>query len=347
MGKNLAVREFQTTIDGNRTDLFFLENSKGVRAAITNYGARIVAIWMPDKEGELDNIVAGYDCIADYLEKPELYLGAVVGPFANRIDNASFTLNGKEFSLTANEGENQIHGGPEGFHQKVWKAELIQPNRLKLHCEVEDGTDGYPGNLKIEVIYSLDDRDELTVEYSAVSDKDTILNVTNHAYFNLGGEGRKINARDHEVTINADYILQVDGHLLPTGDMLKVDGTPFDFREPKTMSEGLSLEHPQLQHGDGYDHHFVLNKNSEEPYSFAAKVVDSYSGRAMEVRTTEPGMQFFECGFEDELALNVGSAFCLETQHFPDSPNQPHFPSTLLKAGARFYSKTSYRFFNA
>jgi len=346
MGKNLIVREFQTTIDGNPTDLFFLENRNGVRAAITNFGARIVAIWMPDRGGELDNIVAGYDCIGDYLEKPELYLGAVIGPFANRIGNASFTLNGKEFSLTANEGGNQIHGGPKGFHQKVWEAELERPNRLKLHCQAEDGTDGYPGNLQMEAVYSLDDRDELTVEYSAVSDKDTILNVTNHTYFNLGGESNKIHVRDHEITINADHFLQLDKQLLPTGDMLKVEATPFDFREPKTMREGLSLEHPQLQYGDGYDDHFVLNKNSSEAYSLAAKVVDSYSGRVMEVRTTEPGMQFFECSFEEELALNVGSAFCLETQHFPDSPNQPHFPSTLLKAGDRFYSKTSYRFFN-
>ena len=346
MGKNLAVRDFQTVINGKKTDLFFLENSRGVRAAITNYGARVVAIWMPDKHGELDNVVAGYDSIGHYLEYPEIYLGAIVGPFANRIRDASFTLNGAEYSLTANEGRHHIHGGPGGFHQKVWAAELEQPNRLKLYCSIEDGIDGYPGNVEMQVLYNFDDRDELIIEYSAVSDKDTILNVTNHSYFNLGGESTKTSARDHEVTINADRFLQVDEDLLPTGEILKVGDTPFDFREPKTMSEGLSGEHPQLKYGDGYDHHYALTKRSEGAYSLAAKVVDRHSGRAMEVRTTEPGMQFFECSFADELALNMESAFCLETQHYPDSPNQSHFPSTVLKAGESFYSKTAFRFFN-
>lgn len=345
MGKDLAIKNFQTTIGGEKTDLFFLENHHGVRAAVTNYGARVVAIWMPDKNGELDNIAAGYSRIEDYLEHKEIYLGATVGRFANRIRDAKFTLNGNVYRLSPNEGYNQLHGGPNGFHQQVWTAEQESPNILKLHCLSEDGTDGYPGNLEVTVTYILDDRDELTIEYSAVSDKDTILNVTNHTYFNLGGETGKRKVRNHRVTINADQYLPVDEHLLPVGKKEGVSGTSFDFRQPKTMKEGLAENHHQLEHGDGYDHHFILKKKASNNYEQAASVVDPFSGRGIEVTTTEPGMQFFECEFADESGLNLGSAFCLETQHFPDSPNQPGFPSTVLKAGDRFYSKTGYQFY--
>lgn len=345
MGKQLVVKDFQTTIGNRNTDLYFLENTQGVRAAISNYGARLVALWMPDRDGELDNVVAGYPRIHDYLSKDEMYLGATVGRFANRIAGASFPLDGSRVELSANEGRNHLHGGPGGLHQKVWTAQQRQPNLLELYCELEDGQDGYPGNLQMEVSYSLDQQDGLIIEYSALSDKDTVLNVTNHTYFNLGGENRKIAARDHRIQISADHYLPVDDELLPTGKIAEVTGSPFDFRSMRSINEQLDEDHPQLALGDGYDHHFVLKPEGREgEFMKAARVYEPTSGRSMEVFTTEPGMQFFECRFSESHGLNFGSAFCLETQHFPDAPNRPEFPSTLLKAGERFHSKTSYRF---
>lgn len=345
MSQDLKIADFKTTLKGRSTDLYFLENQNNLRAAITNYGARIVALWVPDAHGISDTVVAGYSSIKDYLEREELYLGATVGRFANRINNARFSLNGEPYDLSANEGDNQLHGGEGGLHQKIWSAEQKRANTLKLHCHSEDGEEGYPGNLDIEVTYTLTEQNELLIEYSARSDRDTILNMTNHAYFNLGGESRKVHARNHELKINADYYLPVDGEQIPTGELANVGGTPFDFRELRTVNEQLSKPHPQLNKNEGFDHHYALNKDSGKELTLAAKVIEPSSGRAMETKTTEPGLQFFECAFPSGTGLEIQTAFCLETQHFPDSPNQPAFPTTLLKAGEQFTSTTTYRFF--
>lgn len=344
MPKDLDITDFKTTIRGRKTDLFFLENRNGIRAAITNYGARIVAIWVEDAWGEPDNIVAGYDSITGYIEHDEIYLGAIVGRYANRIKGASITLNGKEYQLAVNDGRNQLHGGGKGFHAIVWDAYQPENNRLVLKWLSEDGEEGYPGNLNVKIVYTFTDEDELRIEYSAVSDKDTVVNFTNHAYFNLGGEQGNKAARNHHFMINADHYIPVFTDLTPIGELKEVAGSPFDFRKMRSAADIIDEKHPQIIRGNGYDHNFVLNKENEQEFSLAARVVDPSSGREMNVKTIEPGLQFFECVFDEELELNVSSAFCLETQHFPDSPNHPHFPSTLLKAGDKFYSKTGYSF---
>jgi|AntRauTorcE11897_2_1112592.scaffolds.fasta_scaffold01910_2 aldose 1-epimerase len=344
MPKNLSVPAFQTNVRDKKTNLFYLENKHGVGAAITNYGARVVAIWMPDRNGNLDNIVAGYDSISDYLQHDEICLGATIGRYANRIKGASFSLAGKQYNLTANEGVNQLHGGFLGFHNQVWDAEQHKKDELRLTLFSQNGDEGYPGNIKIEVTYLLLDDDQLRIKYKGQSDADTILNVTNHTYFNLAGESSNRRARSTQLMINADYYLPIDKELIPTGDLEQVQDTPFDFKNKRTIEQQVEENHPQLKRGNGYDHNFVLNKRTDEEYTLAATAYDAKSGRKMEVKTTEPGMQLYECEFDEQLDLNMGSAFCLETQHYPDSPHNAHFPSTMLKAGEQFYSKTAYIF---
>ncbi len=344
MSDKLNIEAFQTTVDGKKTDLFFLENKRGVRAAVTNHGARIVAVWMPDKNGELDNVVAGYNSIAEYLESSKKYLGVAVGRYANRIKGASFELNGKRYELSANEGQNQLHGGKNGFHNAVWDAKQDEPNSVRLRHTSPDGTEGFPGNLEVEITYTLSDDEEIIIEYRALCDKDTVLNVTNHAYFNLGGASNSVHARDHFLRINADRYTPIDEDSVPTGEIAEVDGTPLDFREPERIGARVGANDPQLKIDAGYDHNYVLNKGEEGEYTLAAVATEPKTGRLMLVHTTEPGVQLYECDLDKALGLNVGSAFCLETQHFPDSPNQKDFPSTVLKVGEEFYSKTAYAF---
>lgn len=346
MSKDLKVADFQTTIKGKETNLFFLENRHGVRAAVTNYGARIVAIWVPDRNGEPDNIVAGYESITGYLNHQETYLGAMVGRYANRIKNASFKLNGDLYNLTANEGKHHIHGGRTGFHNVVWDAKLLDRNCLRLKLESADGQEGFPGNIKVEVTYTFTDKDELVIETKATTDKDTVLNITNHSYFNLGGETGNSAARRHQLMVNSDYYLPIDEDKMPLGKQEPVEGSPFDFRKYQIIGERLDIEEPQLEIAEGFDHNFVLEKASEVDFSLAARLKDLFSGRILEINTTEPGLQFFECEFPHKLDLRLGSAICLETQHFPNSPNNPNFPSTVLRAGEQFYSKSTYCFRN-
>lgn len=343
MSKDLRVADFQTTIQGKETSLFFLENRHGVRAAVTNYGARIVAIWVPDRDGELDNIVAGYDTIADYLNHQETYLGAMIGRYANRIKNASFELNGDLYTLTANEGKHHLHGGITGFHNVVWDAKLLDRNCLMLRLESPDGQEGFPGNLKVEVSYTFTDADELILETKARSDIDTVLNITGHSYFNLGGEENNITARGHRLMIDADHYLPINEEKIPL-EPKPVESTPFDFRSYRKISKRLDLNDKQIQLAGGYDHNFILNKPADDAFSRSARVVEPNTGRMLEITTTEPGLQFFECEFPEELGLNPSTALCLEPQHFPDSPNRPDFPSTVLKAGEQFYSKSRYCF---
>lgn len=344
MGQYLKVADFQSEIDGKKTDLFFLENRQGVRAAITNYGARVVAIWVPDAAGEPDNIVAGYDTLAGYLNHDEAYLGAMVGRYANRIANAGFELDGKTYSVTANEGRHHIHGGEKAFHNSVWQAEQNQRNSLTLSLSSQDGAEGFPGSISVEVTYSFSDMDELIIESRATTDRTTVLNITNHSYFNLSGEKGRAQARNHHVMINADRYLPITKEKIPEGSLKPVRNSSFDFRTYRVIGQNLDPDDEQIKIAEGYDHHFVLNKSSEHELSLAGRVKEPDSGRLLELKTTEPGLQFFECEFPEAMDLNLGTAFCLEAQHYPDSPNRSHFPSTVLRAGEQFYSKSAYRF---
>lgn len=344
MARHLNITNFQTKIDGKKTDLYFLENRHGVRAAITNYGARVVALWLPDASGNADNIVAGYDSLNGYLKHNEAYLGAMVGRYANRIGDASFTLKGNTYSVTANEGNHHLHGGQKGFHNSVWSADQPAADTLNLELESPGGEENFPGTLKVSLRYSFTGREELLIEVKAVTDEPTVLNITHHSYFNLSGEDNRSPARNHRLMINADHFLPVTEEKIPEGPLHPVDGTPFDFRSYSRIDEHIHPEYRQLQITDGFDHNFVLNKTEENELSIAAKVEDPVTGRKMELLTTEPGLQFFECIFPDEMHLNQETAFCLEPQHFPDSPNNPDYPSTVLMPGEVFNSKSIYRF---
>lgn len=346
MSTDLPIKasDFQRTVKGKQTDLFILQNAGKTRVAVTNYGARIVAVWAPDRDGNADNIVAGYPSIDDYLERDELYLGATVGRYANRIGGASFMLHGKTYTLPANEGNNLLHGGAEGFHNVVWDHRRRDDRTIIMEHRSPDGTSGFPGTLLMQVVFRLNDHNELDIEYHGKSDKDTVLNVTNHAYFNLGGASGGADVREHRMRINAGHFTPVGPDLVPTGEIVAVGDTPFDFRSAKAIGKDINDNHPQIKRGQGYDHNFVLNKSSEDAYTNAAWVEDTKSGRRLEVKTTEPGLQFYECRFGAQTGLNLDSAFCLETQHYPDSPNKLHFPSVVLKSKEDFYSKTSYIF---
>lgn len=341
--------DFQTTIDGKETDLYVLESDGGIKVAITNLGGRVVSWMVPGKDGSYADISVGMDNPEAYLEANEPYYGALIGRVGNRIANGEFSLNGDTYSLAQNNGPNSLHGGPKGFHNVVWDAEQTDSKNLKLSYVSEDGEEGFPGRLEVEVIYSLTDENELRIEYTATTDKQTIVNLTNHTFFNLKGEaGGTIN--DHILTINADGYTPVDSTLIPFGEVASVEGTPFDFREPTAIGDRVENDHYQLEHGMGYDHNFALNKEGEE-LSLAAKVHEPNSGRTMEIFTTEPGIQFYGGNFMDGSdtgkfgkPLEFREAFCLEPQHYPDAPNQPNFPSILLEPGETYNTVSVYRF---
>lgn len=345
------AENFSTIIDDKPVELYTLENKNGIRVDITNYGGRIISLLVPDKDGVFDDVVTGYHSIDEFLASEEIYFGALIGRFGNRIGNARFTIDDEEYILPANNGPNHLHGGPGGFHTVVWDA--MQPNEktLVLKYLSKNMEEGYPGNLQTQIVYELTDDDELVITYTAATDRKTHVNLTSHAFFNLAGEGRKT-INDHFLKINADYYTPVDEGLIPTGEIEAVEGTPFDFREFRQIGERVNEDHQQLIYGQGYDHNFVLNISTEtDSPEFAAAVYDPESGRKMEVFTTEPGLQFYggnflsgqEVGKRGEPYLHRTS-FCLETQHFPDSPNKPDFPSTLLGPGEKYSTKTIYRF---
>jgi len=329
-------------------ELYTLTNSKGVTAAITNYGGILVSLKVPDRAGQLADVVLGFDTLDGYL-KGHPYFGAIIGRYGNRIAKARFTLNGVEYRLAPNEGENSLHGGIKGFDKAVWTAKEIDGGKaLELSYLSKDGEEGFPGNLAVKVTYSLNDENELKIDYTATTDKDTVVNLTNHSYFNLAGQGEG-DVLDHVVTINADRFTPVDSKLIPTGELRSVAGTPFDFRTPHRIGERINDRDEQLILGRGYDHNFVLNRTGEG-LALAARVVEPKTGRVMEVLTTEPGMQFYTGNFLDSITGKGGKVykqrygFCLETQHFPDSPNKPEFPSVVLKPGQEYRSTTIYRF---
>jgi aldose 1-epimerase len=346
MEQKTPADPFADTVDDKVVELYRLKNANGMDVLITNYGATIVSLRVPDRSGQLDDVVLGYDSIQGYYNGSS-YFGCVAGRYANRIANGRFELEGKTYTLATNNGPNALHGGVKGFDKVVWAGKQ-EGNKLSLTYTSPDGEEGYPGELKATVVYTLKDDNSLQIDYSAITDRSTVLNLTNHTYFNLEGQG-KGDILGHEMMINADKFTPVDSSLIPTGELRPVKGTPFDFTTTRKIGERINdNSDQQISYGGGYDHNFVLNGGAT--LKLAARVVAPGSGRILEVHTTEPGVQFYSGNFLNGSEKGKGSVyahrtgFCLETQHFPDSPNQPDFPSVVLKPGQQFSSSTVFRF---
>jgi aldose 1-epimerase len=329
-------KSFGTGPDGEDVYLYTLRNKHGVEVSITNYGGTITSIIAPDRNGVFGDVVLGYDTVDDYVRNPR-YFGALIGRYANRIASGKFRLNGIEYQLAQNNGANHLHGGTIGFDKRVWRANETSSG-VHLEYFSPDGEENYPGNLNVAVDYSLNDENELRIDYYATPDKDTIVNLTNHSYFNLGGEDHGT-ILDHELTLRAGSFTPVSEDLIPTGEIRSVDGTRMDFRIGRVIGDG------------GYDHNFVLDDWTHGSIRSVARLREPSSGRVMEVLTTQPGIQFYSGNFLDGSVIGKGgvgylkyAALCLETQHFPDSPNQPKFPSTVLRAGESYNESTIYKF---
>jgi len=342
-------KDFRKTIDGKEIDLFFLTNSKGMEVSVINYGAKIVSLHVPDKNGNRTDVVLGKSNIDDYMNDQEPYFGAICGRTANRIAKGVFHLDGSEYRLAMNNGPNNLHGGIKGFNAVVWDARQTDEKTLELTYLSKDGEEGFPGNLQVTVIYRLTEDNALEISYEATTDRTTIVNLTNHAYFNLSGEGDPY-IGDHSLVINADYFLSTDDTAIPLGKPEEVEDTPFDFRTEHTIGERIEEEYTQLIYGNGYDHNFNLNR-SGEGLVFCAKAVSPKTGIVMEVFTTEPGVQLYTGNYLDGSFIGKNghrypkrSAFCLETQHFPDSIHYPDFPTIVLRPEDKFRSKTAYQF---
>jgi aldose 1-epimerase len=334
-----------TLVNGKAIEIFTLANAAGVEVKAMTYGGIITSWRVPDRRGQLADIVLGYDDPAAYLRDNSPYLGAIVGRYGNRIAKAQFVLDGRTYPLAANNGVNHLHGGTQGFDKVLWEGEALRGAGVAFSRTSVDGEEGYPGNLKVRVTYTLTDKNELVVSYEATTDKPTPINLTQHSYFNLAGQGTG-DILGHEVRINADRYTPVDATLIPTGELAPVDKTPFDFRTPTAIGARIASEHPQMQFGRGYDHNWVLAR-SGAGLSLAADVYEPKSGRTLQVRTTEPGLQFYTGNFldgtltgKDGRVYRQRYGFCLETQHFPDSPNMPTFPSTTLRPGETYRTRT-------
>jgi aldose 1-epimerase len=350
-GQSVSKRPFGKTEDGTPVDLYTLTNSQGIQTSITNFGGIVVSLLIPDRDGRLADVVLGFDSLEGYLGGHP-YFGAIVGRYGNRIANGAFTLEGKQYSLAQNNNQNHLHGGLKGFDKAVWKATGILGEKgpgLALTYLSRDGEEGYPGNLMVTVTYILTDENDLRIHYRATTDKPAPVNLTNHSYFNLAGQGEG-DILGHELTIHADRFTPVDEGLIPTGELRSVEGTPLDFRQSMPIGARIDEEDEQLGFGGGYDHNFVVNRTSGE-LALAARVHEPTTGRVLEVFTTEPGVQFYCGNFLDGSIVGKGGkvykkryGFCLETQHFPDSPNKPHFPSTILRPGDEYSTTTVYSF---
>jgi aldose 1-epimerase len=346
-----VTKENVGTVDGQGVDLYTLTNAHGLETKILTYGGIVVSLRVPDRKGAFDDVVLGFDTLDAYVESTK-YFGALIGRYGNRIGKGRFTLNGVEYKLAINNGENSQHGGVKGFDKVVWNAKsrkTMHGPALELTYLSRDGEEGYPGNLSVKVIYTLTKYDELKIDYYATTDKDTVINLTNHSYFNLAGEGNG-DILDHRLSIGANFFTPIDAGLIPTGEFRNVIGTAFDFMHQATIGSRIDHDDEQLKFGHGYDHNFVLNGKTGQLQQVAT-VVEDTTGRMMEVWTTEPGMQFYTGNFLDGTLTGKSgkvyqrrSGFCLETQHYPDAPNKPTFPSTVLKKGRRYRSTTSYRF---
>ncbi len=328
--------------DGKPVNLYTLTNSNGVEVKITNYGGTVTSWVTPDKNGKKSSVVLGFDSLSGYLAKPPFF-GALIGRYGNRIAKGTFKIDTATYKLAINNGENHLHGGDKGYDKVVWDATPADSTAsLTLTYLSKDGEEGYPGNLKISVVYTLTDDNELLIDYSAETDKTTVVNLTNHSYFNLTGNVSNT-ILDHQLQVNADKYTPVDAGLIPTGELKDVKGTPFDFLQPHKIGERIAAVE------GGYDHNFVLTRKVSD-LELVATLTDSISGRKLEVFTTEPGLQFYSGNFldgtfktTDGKAIQIHTALCLETQHFPDSPNQPSFPSTLLKPGEKYHTVTKYK----
>ncbi|GAO41561.1 aldose epimerase family protein [Flavihumibacter petaseus] len=346
---NNMTPAFDSTIDGKTAQLFQLSNGKGLRCAITNYGGRIVSLEAPAKDGKSRDVVVGFATASDYLNSTEPYFGATIGRVGNRIANGKFTLDSVQYTLFTNNGPNTLHGGKKGFQAVVWDAKQLGDSSLELTYTSPDGEEGFPGTLKVKVTYTLTADNALDCSYEATTDKKTVVNLTNHAFFNLNGEGSgTINS--HVMQINADAYTPVDSTLIPLGKIAAVEGTPFDFRKPATIGSRLEVKDEQLTFGKGYDHNYVLQGHAGT-LRLAAVTIGDQSGIRMETWTIEPGLQFyggnfmqgkntFKSGAKDDFR----TAFCLETQHYPDAPNQPSFPSIVLEPGKTYSTHSRYVF---
>lgn len=346
-------KNFETTIDGKQTDLYVLKNHNGMEAAFTNYGGRLVSLVVPDKNGKMTNVVAGFNNVEGYVKSTEPYYGATIGRYGNRIAKGKFTLDGKQYQLSVNNGVNTLHGGKKGFQDVVWDANKLNDSTIQFTYLSEDGEEGFPGNLNVKVTYSLTGDNSLKCEYEATTDKTTVVNLTNHAYFNLNGEGSGT-ILNHTVQIYADKYNPIDSGWIPLGPIATVKGTPFDFTTPTTIGARINEDNQQLKNGKGYDHNFVLNGTKVDGLNHAATVTGDKSGIVMNVYTQEPGLQFYSGNFmAGKNTFSNGSkddyrtAFAMETQHFPDSPNEPSYPSTVLKPGQLYKTFSLYNFSTA
>ncbi len=358
---------FGTLPDGREVDVFTLTNANGAELRAMTYGGIVLSLKVPDRNGRLGDVVLGYDDLEGYLEESP-YFGAIIGRYGNRIADARFELDGEVYELAANDGDNHLHGGVEGFDKKLWDAEGFRNEEgvgIVFTRLSPDGEEGYPGNLEVRVTYTLTDANEVVFDYHATTDEATPVNLTQHTYFNLAADGIQ-DVEAHRLIINADHYTPVDEELIPTGEIATVIGTPFDFRRAAPIGFRVEDAHPQIQYAGGYDHNFVLNREGIEgarsefsppggtaPGELlpAVYVYEPFSGRVMEVHTTEPGVQFYSGNFLDGTITGKGGVvyahrfgFCLETQHYPDSPNEPDFPSTILRPGEEYTSRTVYRF---
>lgn len=348
-GKGEAqVESFGKLSSGEEVHIYTLTNARGMSARVMTYGGIIVSLKAPDRAGNLSEVTLGFDSLDGY-EKDNPFFGALVGRYGNRIGKAQFELAGQTYRLAANNGPNHLHGGEAGFDKKNWRVVSADASSLALAYTSPDGEEGYPGTLAVKVTYTLTEANELQIDYEATTDKATVVNLTNHAYFNLKDAGATP-ILDHELTINADRYTPVDATLIPTGELAPVEGTPFDFRTPHRIGERIGADHEQIRYGGGYDHNFVLNRAGTE-LQLAARATESTTGRVLEVLTTEPGVQLYTGNFLDGTLTGRGgvqyarrSAFCLETQHFPDSPNKPQFPTVVLTPGATYKTTTVFRF---
>jgi aldose 1-epimerase len=340
------------TSDGALVERITLRNNAGIEAEVITYGGAITRLRTPDRAGAFDDIVLGFDAIEGYLQSGNPYFGCLIGRYGNRIAKGRFTLDGQAYTLATNNGPNHLHGGVKGWDKVVWAAEPFQDTRgvgVVLRYTSADGEEGYPGTVRAEVTYTLTDRNEFVVDYSATTDKPTVINLTQHSYFNLAGSKAE-DILGHELHLNADRYTPVDATLIPTGAIAPVEGTPLDFRTPTAIGARIRDTHEQIAFGLGYDHNFVLNRQGAG-LSLAARVHEPVSGRTMEIATTEPGIQFYSGNFLDGTLTGKGgrvykhrSGFCLETQHYPDSPNHANFPSTVLRPGETYKTQTVFTF---
>lgn len=342
---------FRSEVGGKKTNLYRLVNKTGMEIAVTNFGARVVELYVPDRTGVFADVVLGHDCIEKYVNySGERFLGSVIGRYGNRIANGKFVLDGREYSLPLNNAPNSLHGGFNGFDMKVWDVNQMGEQHLHFVYHSADGEEGYPGKLRVNLLYRLTDRNEFIICYWAETNKPTVVNLTHHSFFNLHGEGNGT-ILDHQLEIFADEFTPVDQYMIPDGRIIPVENTPLDFRTPKFIGERINEDDVQLKYGNGYDHNWVLSRGQEDSLKRAAMVYDPQSGRTLEVYTTAPGMQFYSGNFFDGKVVGKSgkpylprASFALETQHFPDSPNRPEFPSTVLHPGEEYRHICVYKF---